>query len=327
MSATDSTPVEQTPEGEDNLDDFAADFFSTVKVEEDVADAGADEPDDVDNADADAEDDEPEDKADEPEDSDGEEEDDSDDEPEPEPKPKNRKTAKERIQELAAKNRERDARIAELETLLAKKEEPKTVPTKAAEGMPDPDAVDDKGEPLYPLGRFDEKYAEDCLEYRLNSKLAAIDEKAEADRQAREEQAAQAELVTKWNSKLDAVSAEIPDLRENIKELEEGFASLDPEHGIFIASNIMQLSRGPEVLNFLADNPDTFDEIVELSPTQALIALGEIQAQLPKKGSVETKKVSTAKAPPTSTRGNGASKAFRADTDDLDAFERGFFKK
>jgi hypothetical protein len=340
MSVIDgNTPVVEV-EVNDDLDAFSDEFFGSAKSEdtdeEDVAEV-------VTNVeDTDAE--EVEEVAETEEDEESDEEEAAEDEEDtPEPKPaKNRKTAKERIKELASERREEreqrliaEARAADLEARLAKlekndepKPESKPAPKTAYEG-PDPDAVDADGELVYPLGKFDPQFNADLVRYTLKVEREAEAKQREEQAAIREEEEVRNALVSDWNGKLDTTSETLPDLREKIAELEETFVDLEPSYGMFLAETIMKLDRGPEVLYYLANNLSEAEAIVAKSPVAATIALGRIEGQLasvPKADSNKTK-VPSAKTPPPTTRGNGATKQVNADTDDLEAFEREFYGK
>ncbi len=334
--ANSETVVDVDVSTTDDLTAFEAEFYGTadptdeVEEQEGVTDVETD-------ADADPEP-ETEEEGDEPE---AEEEAEQE---EPAKKP-NRKTAKERISELTAKNREDraffESQIAELKASLEKLEknpEPKEQAPAASDEprleLPDPDAKDANGELVYPLGQFDPKYNAEVvrrtLRFEREQAAAEAEEKAVEEAKTAAEKAAeeaQAELFTEWSGKLEATEKDIPDLREKIVDLEDSFKDLEPTHGLFLSEAIMKLARGPEVLYYLSDNIGEAEAIVAMSPLAAAIALGEIQGRLPVKPSEDSnkKRVSTAPNPPIATRGTSASKRVAPDTDNLEDFEREFF--
>lgn len=324
------TVVEVDVSNTDNLDDFEAAYYGTAEPKEEAEEV-EEEVTAVDETDAEDED------ADEDE-ADEDEEEAEEPEPEPEPK-KNRKSAKERISELTAKVREAEQARTALEARLAKLEtpEPKQEPTpapKAAdkdEGRPDPDAKDENGELVYPLGKFDPEFAADTV--RWTFKVEREREAAAAAARAEEEakNAEQTALVNAWNEKLAATEENVPELREKIAVLEGNFAGLEPTHGQFLVETIMSLDRGPEVLLYLADNLSEADAIVAASPVAATIALGRIEGRLSSSISEgdnsNKKKVSTAPKPPVAVRGTSAGKPVKPDTDDLEDFERVYYAR
>lgn len=268
--------------------------------------------------------------------------DDTDEEVEDEPedilKPKPKKnTAKDRIDELTAEKYAERRRADELERRLAAMEaklrepEPKTTQQdNASVDAPDPDAVDKDGNLLYPLGEFDPKYAAALTKHLVQQDLAEGRRQMQLEAQAARQQEADRALAESWETKLTKSTEEIPDLRETIKSLDAHFENLDPQYGVYLAQTIMGLDMGPEVLYYLANNPDEADKIVASGPTGATLAIGRLEARiqnaLAKKATPPVRNTAAPK-PPANTRGTGARMTVRADTDDLDAFEKQFFKK
>lgn len=352
-----------TSEEGNDLDAFEKDFFQTKAPEKasqpekapedgkdtpraltDTSEDEADEASDDLEADEDTPEDDGEEEGDEPSDDSEDASDDGSDDVEeeeeetPQPRKKNRKSAKERIKELANERREErearivaEARLADLEARLAKlsgnqDEDRKPSPSgdTPAKGAPDPDAVGEDGKPLYPLGEFDPRYVTDLMNHLYSQKEAEAAQKAEMQK----EKEAEARLVNAWNEKLTETEKEITDLRPKLAELETTFSDLNPDYGIYLAQTVMQMDRGPEVLYYLASNPDEARTIVASGPVAATISLGRLEGLLAKeaKKSDSTPRRTKAKAPPATPRGNGARNVVRGDTDDLDAFEAQFFK-
>lgn len=322
------TVVEVDVSTDDDLDAFTAEFFGRKpkesepeKVEEEVSVDNTDN--DVEETDAEAE----------PEQEETEEE--EDEEPTPEVKKPNRKTAKERISELSAERRADKAEIAALKAQLANKDTPtpkveeKKTSQELADGRPDPEAKDENGDLKYPLGKFDPEFAADNVRWtmKVEREQAAAAARAEAEENAKQAEAR--ELVERWEDKLVATEEDVPDLRQKIAVLEDSFIDVDPMFGNYLVETIMTLDRGPEVLLYLADNISEAEAIVASSPRAATIALGQIHGRLPSKIAEprNEKKVSKAPNPPALVRGNGAASRVSADTDNLEDFEKLFFKK
>lgn len=335
------TPVE-VDVNTDNLDEFnlllqgkAVEKTAPVEDEptEDVSVDDADETDEQEAAEQDSDEAPDGDAGDADEDGEDEAE---DDENILKPKPK-KNTAKDRIDELTAEKYAERRRADELERRLAAMEarlrepEPKT-PTQveASIDAPDPDAVDKNGDLLYPLGEFDPKYAAALTKHLVQQDLAEARQQMQQEAQAAKQQEADKALTASWETKLNKSTEEIPDLRETIKSLDTHFADLEPQYGVYLAQTIMGLDMGPEVLYYLANNPDEADKIVASGPTGATLAIGRLEARiqnaLAKKATPPVRNTAAPK-PPANTRGTGARLTVRADTDDLDAFEKQFFKK
>lgn len=273
------------------------------------------------------------------EDEDEPEVEDEEDEEEPQPKPKNRKSAKERINELTAKAREAERReqellqrITALEGSKEEKPQPKGLREQLPVDAPNPDAKNDDGEPIYELGEFDPKFIADLTRFTIETEMKAAKENSQRETQAKAIQEVQQELATEWTGKLDKYEEEVPDIREDIMDLTETFQSIEPAYGEYLATTIMAMDLGPQVMHYLSQNIGEARQIVASGPAAATLALGRLEAILTPSTKAETKrntkKVSEAPEPPESrTRGSGGKFAVSGDTDDLDAFERAFFSK
>jgi hypothetical protein len=250
---------------------------------------------------------------------------------------KRKKSAGERIRELTTARheaeREADRLRRENEELKSSKkvEEPEASKPSAdlEKDAPNPDEQLDGGAPKYPLGEFDPKYIRDLTRYTIKVEREAA--KAEETKSAEEAHYKEAEqaLQTSWSDKLAAVDPEIKEgLRATAVDLENTFRDLHPDYGKYLASTIMSMDHGPQVLHYLASHLGEARKIVASGPTAATIALGRIEARFDV--DVEkVKKVRETKAPPPppTNRGSGGKFSVAPDTDDLDAFEKAFFKK
>lgn len=315
----------------DDLDAFSKEYFQIEDTPDEV-----DEVEDTDEDDAEIEGHEDEDDA---LATDDEDDDEDDEKAHPSPKQKRKPSFQERINELTAKAREAERREAalikrleELETGREdKKDEQPPLREVLPDGAPDPDAVDDKGNPLYPLGEFDPKYITALVKYTNEQERAAAKEQEARENQAKAIEMAQSELVENWNTQLEEAEKEIPEIRENISHLTEAFEDINPAYGEYLAMTIMGSEVGHLVMNYLSQNIGEAKQIVAAGPAAATLALGRLEAQFMKnstKGEKRNNKVSDAPEPPESrTRGHGGRFTVSPDTDDLDAFERVYFNK
>lgn len=332
---------------DDNLDAFEQKFYN---LEPEVA-PEVEEVKEPEVEDAEEEVDETEDDSLAPEDDEAEtesEEDDEEEEVEETPPPKkNRKNAKERIEELVAKQhetersaRQREAelmkRLEQLEAQIVKETEQKTVPLREVlpDDAPHPDQLDDKGEPLYPLGEFDPLYITDLTKFTIERETKAAKEREATERQIADMEKAKKEISDAWIERVEAAEERIPDLRENMVTLTNTFADLDPNYGEYLASTIMLSEVGPEIMDYLSQNIGEAQRIVASGPHAATLALGRLEAMFSTPSTEKpekkrnTKQVSKAPAPPEeSTKGRGSSTAVAPDTDNLDAFEKVFYQK
>jgi hypothetical protein len=279
---------------------------------------------------------------DQPEDQDEQDEaDEAEDEaPRPEAKGKRNRT-QERIEKLVTEARvaEREAAALrlELERFKASKEEVKVeAPTPIAPQIPSdapqPNALNDRGEPIYPLGEFDPTFIKDLSTFyakvTIEQETKAAKEAALQEAKEKEFNAQKAQLQESWNEKLEAVKEDLPDYNENIQKLAVAFQGVDPQYGDYLASTVMQCDNGPEIMYYLSQNIGEAQKIVASGPLAATLAIGKLQAKFEDRLEQKSnKKVSNAPTPPpTSSRGKGGQFQVRPDTDDLAAFERDFFK-
>jgi hypothetical protein len=332
----------------DDLNEFEDEFFGrkTETPDEAVGDEDEDEEIAENEDDSLATDEDTDAPAEETEDEDSDEED-SAPEKDEEPKPKkNRKSLQTRIDELTAKareaERERDLERRERELLRQRLEtiesgtrkpevkEEAPIRDRLPADAPNPDATDEKGEAVYPLGEFDPRFITDLTRFTIETERKAMQEREAAETHAKQIAAAQDALRNQWVEKLEKAEEEAPEIRSNIRHLTETFTDIDPNYGDYLAATIMSCDNGPDILNYLSQNIGEAQKIVASGPAAATLAIGRLEAKFSKSvgDSTSNKRVSDAPKPPvTHTRGSGARTRTAPDTDDLDAFEREFFKK
>lgn len=322
----------------DDLDAFSADFFGTnpnapepVQIEAPDADADNTSPSDADDTNE-----QPDNEA----DSDSNEEEDELPEEEEEivEKPK-KKTAQERISEVIGERNAARAALDELRAQLEELKAPKPVekkepeaPSVAPTGAPDPNAVDENGEAVYPLGEYDTKFLEDRVNWLFANKEAEQERKRAEQEALNRQQAELAALQTGWKAKLEAAekTEEMAGIRDKgMAMLQELDSLMDEKHGEFIGKTIMGMEKGVEVFNFLANNLDIARHLATLDTVNATITLGAIQERVGKReGNNVNTRVSKAPEPPKITsRGSNGRFETPDDTEDLDAFSSKFFVK
>jgi hypothetical protein len=323
----------------DDLDAFETEFFQQEpaeekKVTEEVVEESNENeddhlaPDDEDEAEA--------------EEAEGEEEDEESD-PEPEPKPKPKSKAQQRIEKLLERERLANERAEALEKRLSALEasnKPEATQEEQAPALrdqlpadaPNPDALDKDGNPVYALGEFDPKFIRDITKYTITQEMNAKQEREQQE--ARERMVAEQRQVIqdKWLEKLEAAEEETPDIRESISDLVDTFQNVEPAYGEYLASVLMSSDAGPQIMYYLSQNIGEAQKIVASGPAAATLAIGRLEARLApteaKEEKRNTKRVSDAPPPPENrSRGSGGKFAVSPDTDDLDAFEREFFKR
>lgn len=332
-----STENETIVDTGDDLDLFSADFFGQNEAvtepasSEDTEDADAKEVnaptedthgdgDDSPEIDADEEDSDPED----------------DKEPVPEsPKKKNR--FQERIDEVVGKQRETErqltAALAAIEEFKQNKQTEPTPQVAAVNTGPDVNDVNEDGTDKYPLGEFDPGYIRDLTRHALHEERAALKQQDEAEAVQRQQDAQRAELQSNWMEKLGPAKERYPDLEaKGAPFLEHIGSQIDAAYGEYLTTVLMGIEHGPDVLNYLVNNPDLADNIVKSGYTKATLALGAINAKFEdaeREKQSARPRVSKAPTPPPHVNKGSAPAAAEVpdDTDDLDAFERKLFKK
>lgn len=321
----------------DNLDDFSALFHGEAKeLTDEVKDATPESAEDEDapitpEGETDDEDDTLVETVDE---DDTEAEDDGDDDA-PEPQAKKKSRFQERIDELTQQRREADARAKALEAkvdeLLKSKEKEAAPEPKSNEAAgPTPDDVNPDGSEKYPLGEFDPLYIRDLTRFTISQETARAKEEATKEAEARQMEAAQAELTSQWAVKLEKAKDQYPDMLEKNQALVDTFTDLDPAYGEYLAQTIMSMDYGPDVLYYLANNVAEAQRIASSGPTKATIALGRLEAKfadVAAEKQLRKPKVSKAPEPAPVNKGSAVNKTVPADTDDLEAFSAMFFAK
>src|SRR3546814_4807298 len=115
--------------------------------------------------------------------------------------------------------------------------------------------------------------------------------------------------ISDWSS--DVCSS---DLKEKGEELIENFTDLDEAYGEYLSSTLMSMEYGPDVLYYLASNPEEAKKIVNSGPQKASIALGRLEARFMDEDKPQQKvrpKVSNAPEPPPTNRGRKDRKSTR----------------
>lgn len=331
---SDSNSQKEVDLNTDDLDEFSSLLFGDAKVKtEDASDATEDEEQVVeDNDETEIED----------EDALATEDEEVEDEPEaeelPKEKPKNR--FQERIDELTKdryeEKRRADALEAKLNEVIAqlnnKKEQDAPAKPAAKQEVfdgPRPDEKTTDGEDKYPLGEFDPAYVRDIAVYSVRQELKQKEQADALARQQAEAERYKTELETTWAKKLETSAEKYPDILEKNKALAPIFEDLAPEYTDYLASTIMSMEYGPDVLYYLASNTDEAKKITESGAARATVALGRLEARFALQAEEkQEKKLKVSKAPQPPERlnkGNMVSKDIADDTDDLDAFAAKLF--
>jgi hypothetical protein len=258
------------------------------------------------------------------------EEDDGDEAP---PTPQ-KKTAKERINELVHKNRELERRL-EREQLKRELREELKLPAdetmlragqnggniQADRVVPDPRDLD-----KYPLGALDDRYIEDRTEYLAEVKLekllsTALHRQQEQDARVQAEQAA-TELLKKADGVVQKGSELYNDFQETVWEAgKRGEYRL--EEPTFLA--LTEAEHGAQIAYALATNKVEAARVASLSPFGQVQYVTQKNAEFGAKAQVRLPKAGT--PPAHQSRGSSGKFTVPVDTDDLSAFSKLYFSE
>jgi hypothetical protein len=258
-----------------------------------------------------------------------------------EPSGKKVNPTQKRINDLTAKFRQEEReklallrRLEELENVVKKETKEEQVPLRQQlpDGAPDPDAKNEKGDPLYPLGEFDPQYIKALTKWSVDTEFKAAEEaRAKAAEEAAIKQE-QAKIGEEWLERVEKASEEVPDIKDRIIAVTDALEGLDPKYGDYLATIVMQSEVGPELMHYFSDNIGEAQKIVASGALAATLAIGRLEAQFLNSASrgeqKRNKKLSEAKEPPSDhARGVNGRFSVAPDTDNQAAFEKVFFQK
>ena len=328
-----------------DLDSFSAELFGRENAQPETTNSEEEESENTEVIDADESDEDTQETTDEEDDTldtenEESEEDEEEGDNEPAPKPKKKNRFQERIDEIVKEREEARRELAEIRAELEnlkkpseeQKKDSKPEPTAEVSG-PSPDDTNEDGSEKYPLGEFDPSYIRDLTRHVLKQEQMEREKEKEARQAEEAEQVALQKAQEEWSNKLAPAAERYPDFMEKGQELITDLESkISPEYSAYLSNVIMEMDYGPDVLYYLANNPDEAMSIVSSGAKKATGALYRLEAKfvdadLEKK--TARPKVSKAPAPPSHMNKGSASVKTKvpADTDDLSAFENEFFQK
>jgi chromosome segregation ATPase len=178
-----------------------------------------------------------------------------------ESKPK--KTAQERIQELAAKRKEAeaDAEAARREAAELKAR----LQALSAQATP----LEDSGKPLRSQFATDDEYIEALADFKAKQ---AIAKREQEQAQARAE-AEEAELASTWNRRQEQVMKALPDYAEVVAKSEVSV----PPH---VYRAILESDQGPQLNYYLCLHPEEAKRIAQMPPIRAIKHLTALERDL-----------------------------------------------
>lgn len=153
-----------------------------------------------------------------------------------------------------------------------------------------------------------EAYLKAVRQFDREQLRAEFKAELEQTTQRQSQQSEVAELQAEWSeSESKAVEAHA-DYREVTTEALDSLQTLNGPAVQALAHAIQYSDAGPELLYHLGQNPEILEELAEMHPTRAVVALGRIEGSLQAKNSGEVNKAPShtrAPKPPTPVRGAG----------------------
>lgn len=161
-----------------------------------------------------------------------------------------------------------EARLAELEKAQPKKAE--------VEPKPKPEQFTDAFE-----------YAEALAEYKVDERIAEI-KKQEADAKVAAERD---QVINTWAKRVEAAKTSIPDFEDMV-------GSADVSVSNEVRDAIFESDVGPQVLYYLAENPEVALGLQKMTLTAALKQIGKLETKFEKTEAQTKPVVGKSKAPP-----------------------------
>lgn len=229
--------------------------------------------------------------------SDGDGEDDGVDAAEEEPQPRKGKTAKERIQELNAKAREKEREAEYWRGVAEGRIKPQAEAEPEAAAVPEPNAGPDPAD--FEYGESDPKYILARAKFEARQEYEEQRERESIEREI-------AELETGWKSRVETAKETYPDFDEKVTaRAERGEWPCPP----LIALGIKQSEVGDHVAYHLATNLEEATRIAALPDILQAREFGRLEGKFLNAPQAPARKVTKAPEPPT-TLSRGTSGRF-----------------
>ncbi len=135
-----------------------------------------------------------------------------------------------------------------------------------------------------------DEYLEALSDWKASEKVNEALSKRDREAAERAQQTAQQTREQSWSARMDAARKSMPDLDEVIGNADVPISGAMREA-------MLDSDKGPELAYHLAKNPNEAARIAGLSPTQAALALGRLEASLSAAPAPTPKPVSKAPAP------------------------------
>jgi uncharacterized protein YfcZ (UPF0381/DUF406 family) len=249
---------------------------------------------------------------------------------------KRQKKAVDRIRELNGRlresERERERERGAFEARIAALENRGKGSTNGngADNQDGPVKPDPNDTAKYPLGSLDDRYIDDMIDYaaekKANEKIDGLLQRQEQTAQQRDAEKA----LTDLRAKADDVTAKGTEIHDDYEEVVVN-AGLRGDYKLtqvtFEAA--AEAEHGAQILYDLAADKKEAARVAALSPYQQLKFVADKNAEIAGKAPPPARKIpGRDQAPPANQPRGGSSRTeIRGDTDDLDNFEKVFYKK
>lgn len=315
------------PKGKRTEEDEFEDVELSPGFEDEARRAGIDpydgEDEDEDDDDLDLEDDEDEDEDDDGEDleddeddedeDDADDEDDEDDDPEDQRRAKKKRSARDRIKELAKARRESDRRALELEIQLAEAQKAGGNTSTPAEAPTEPDPKDFK------YGEVDSDYIDAMVDYRVAVRQAEEQQQQEQARQQETEQEANRRYQTRLSEVMETGEKKYPGFKKAIND-----TIFDAD----LARRVLDSDNAVDLALHLSKNMDDLRDLTRAGPEERLRKLGILEGKLSATSAAKKRKSTAPKTPEKGRRKKRTSRAAgKYGPADQDEFDKAFYRQ
>lgn len=221
------------------------------------------------------------------------------------PPAKPKKSVQERIDEMTRARRDAEREAEYWRAKALEREQPRQQEQQA---QPDPNAPPNPAD--FDYGDADPAYLAAVVDYKVDQKLRAFQERAQAQAQAQT-------ADQQFKAKEADYSKVKPDFQTVVYDSKWECTPV-------MADAIKQADGGPAVAYHLASNPAEARRIAALNPLAQALEIGRIEARLSTPAAPQPKTVSEAPPPPNGVRGAGGRFKPAPDTDDFSAFEKAY---
>lgn len=191
----------------------------------------------------------------------------------PKVQPDGSEKLRKRVDKLTERAKSAEERAEALARELAEARQARASTPPPPQPKPEPEPEPQPEEPVARPKQEDfktyEEWVEALSDWKVDQKLAKIAE----DNAKAEQQAAVNKVISTYNDRVEDFKKEHEDWNEVV-----GSANVELHQGVLGA--LYELDNGPEVVYFLANNPDVAKGIRDMNPIKAIAEIGRLAARL-----------------------------------------------